>query len=118
MGRSNAGGAVRGSNGGASPGTGNHPAAGTAPAGTARVVGIGCFMAIVGFFSGGMIGVLLSKLVAFLTRAPSCDGIPTCNWYIYMFVGGVIGALTLSWLVVSALRSAPPPPSETPNDKF
>ena len=89
-----------------------------APSSSARVVGIGCFMAVVGFFSVGMIAVLISKLVAFLTRAPRCDGIPTCNWYIYMFVGGAIGALTLSWLVVSALRSAPPSASETPADKF
>ena len=108
----------RAADGGTSPSVGNEPPAGTPPASAARVLGIGCFMAIVGFFSGGMIAVLLSKLVAFLTRAPTCDGIPTCNWYIYMFVGGVIGALTLSWLVVSALRSDSPPASETPNDKF
>ena len=74
----------------------------------ARQVGIGCFMAVIGFFSGGMIGVLVSKAVAFFTKAPKCDGIPTCDWYIYMLVGGAIGALTLPWLVVSALRSAPP----------
>lgn len=86
-------------------------------ASVARVVGIGCFMAVVGFFSGGMIAVLLSKFVAFLTRAPRCDGIPTCNWYIYMFVGGAIGAISLSWLVVSALRSAPPAAPKTPDDK-
>lgn len=82
----------------------------------ARTVGIGCFMAVIGFFSGGMIGVLVSKLVAFFTRAPRCDGIPTCDWYIYMLVGGALGVLTLPWLVVSALRS-PPPPSDTPDTK-
>lgn len=80
----------------------------TAPASLARTAGIGCFMAVIGFFSGGMIGVLVSKFVAFLVRAPKCDGIPTCDWYIYMLAGGAIGALSLSWLVVSALRSAPP----------
>lgn len=83
----------------------------------ARQVGIGCFMAFVGFFSGGMIGVLASKGVAFFTKAPKCDGIPTCDWYIYMFVGGAIGALTLPWLVVSAMRSAPLPKVETPEPK-
>jgi hypothetical protein len=81
-----------------------------------RVAAIGCFMAVIGFFSGGMIGVLFSKIVAFLTKAPACDGIPTCNWYIYMAVGGALGAITLPWLVVGALRSAPQAPS-SPDDK-
>ena len=89
---------------------------GTERPSVARTVGIGCFMAVIGFFSGGMIGVLISKLVAFFTRAPRCDGIPTCDWYIYMLIGGALGALTLPWLVVSALRSAPPP-SDTPDTK-
>ena len=88
------------------PGTGNRPSG-------IRLAAIGCFMAFIGFFSGGMIGVLLSKLMAFLTRAPACDGIPTCNWYIYMAVGGVLGMISLPWLVVGALRSAPPAPSST-----
>jgi hypothetical protein len=83
----------------------------------ARQVGIGCFMAFVGFFSGGMIGVLVSKGAAFFTKAPKCDGIPTCDWYIYMFVGGALGALTLPWLVVSAMRSAPLPKTETSEPK-
>lgn len=90
---------------------------GVEKASLARQAGIGCFMAVIGFFSGGMIGVLVSKIVAFFTKAPKCDGIPTCDWYIYMGVGGLIGSLTLSWLVVSALRSAPAPTSETPVNK-
>jgi hypothetical protein len=53
--------------------------------------------------SGGMIAVLVSKLVAFLTRAPSCPGIPTCNWYIYWVVGAALGAVSLSALTVRAL---------------
>ncbi len=82
----------------------------------ARQVGIGCFMAVVGFFAGGMVGVLVSKIVAFFTKAPKCDGIPTCDWYIYMFVGGLLAALTLPWLVVSAMRQPAPPPAE-PTDR-
>lgn len=87
------------------------------PPSMARVVGIGCFMAWIGAFSGAMIGVLVSKGVAFFTRAPACDGIPTCNWYIYAAVGGAIGFLTLPWLVVSALRRPPAPPAASPDDK-
>ncbi len=70
-----------------------------------RQAAIGCFMAVIGFFSVGMIGVLVSKGVAFFSKAPRCDGIPTCDWYVYMLVGGILGALTLPWLVVSAMRS-------------
>jgi hypothetical protein len=73
-----------------------------------RVIAIGCFAAWIGGFSGAMIAVLASKFVAFLTKAPSCDGIPSCDWYLYALVGGILGALSLPWLVVSALRSAPP----------
>lgn len=81
-----------------------------------RVVAIGCFMAWIGAFSGAMIAVLVSKFVAYLTRAPRCDGIPTCDWYIYAAVGAGIGALTLPWLVVSALRR-PAAPAATPDEQ-
>ncbi len=87
------------------------------PPSTLRVVGIGCFMAWIGAFAGAMIAVLVSKGVAFFTKAPSCDGIPTCNWYIYAAVGAGIGALTLPWLVVSALRRPPASAAESPDDK-
>ncbi|MBL8995840.1 MAG: hypothetical protein KJZ74_13285 [Gemmatimonadales bacterium] len=86
------------------------------PPATTRVVAIGCFMAWIGAFSGAMVGVLVSKSVAWLAKAPRCDGIPSCDWYIYAAVGGAIGALTLPWLVVSALRRPPAPP-ESPDDK-
>jgi hypothetical protein len=83
----------------------------------ARMAGIGCFMAWIGGMSGAMIAVLVSKFVAFLTRAPKCDGIPTCDWYIYAAVGAGIGALTLPWLVVSAMRRPRAPEAGTPDDK-
>jgi hypothetical protein len=82
-----------------------------------RVIAIGCFMAWVGALSGAMVAVLVSKGVAMATRAPACDGIPTCDWYIYAAVGAGIGFLTLPWLVVSALRRPPAPTSETADDE-
>ncbi len=83
------------------------------PPSVVRQVAIGCFMAWIGAFSGGMVGVLVSKGVAFLSKAPRCDGIPTCDWYIYAGVGAAFGALSLPWLVVSALRRAPAPAAPT-----
>ncbi|MDA1080458.1 MAG: hypothetical protein O2973_02090 [Gemmatimonadetes bacterium] len=68
-----------------------------------RRVAIGCFTAVLGVMSGGMIAVLISKFVAFVTRAPSCAGIPTCNWHIYWLVGAAVGGISLSWLAVWTL---------------
>ena len=71
---------------------------------------IGCFMTPLGMMSGAMVGVLVSKVVAWLTRAPACEGIPTCNWYVYAGWGALVG-LTLPALVLHRLfRSAPPAP--------
>jgi hypothetical protein len=68
-----------------------------------RRVAIGCFTAWLGLFSGAMVAALLSKLAAFLTRAPDCSGLPACNWYIWAAFGGVIGAVTLPVLVLWTL---------------
>ena len=69
-----------------------------------RTLAIGCFMAPLGFFSGGMVAAFVSKLVAYVTRAAPCSGVPACNWLEFTVVGGVIGMLTLPTLVMWALR--------------
>ena len=73
-----------------------------------RNVAIGCFMVPLGAASGGMTGVLVSKIVAWATKAPSCSGIPSCDWYVYAGWGALLGALTLPALVSwRLLQSAP-----------
>lgn len=79
------------------------PPAGGAP--WSRTAAIGCFMIPLGFFSGGMIAVLVSKVIAYVTRAPSCDGVPSCNWLEFMLVGAVLGATSLPAIVMWALRT-------------
>ena len=69
-----------------------------------RNVGVGCFTAFMGLWSGGMFGVLVAKIVDAVTRAPSCPGIPSCNWAAYFGAGALIGALTLPTLVLMRLR--------------
>ena len=69
---------------------------------------IGCLMVPVGAVSGAMIAVLLSKIVAYFMKAPSCPDIPTCDWYIYAGIGALLGALSLPALVIRRLLSAPP----------
>ncbi len=66
--------------------------------------GVGCVTFVAGFFSGGMIGVLVSKAVASFTNAPGCEGIPTCDWHVYMLAGGAIGAITLPAIALWRLR--------------
>ena len=82
-----------------------------------RQAAIGCFMAFIGFFSSAMVGVLVSKGVAFFTKAPKCDGIPTCDWHWYAGIFGVVGAVSLPWLIISAMRQPAPPPTDGPERK-
>jgi hypothetical protein len=70
----------------------------------ARNVGVGCVTAIAGLFSGGMIGVLISKIVASITHAPKCADLPTCDWYKYAAVGMLVGVITLPLLTLMRLR--------------
>ena len=71
-----------------------------------RNIGVGCFTIFIGFFSGGMIAVFLGTIVAFLTRAPKCSGVPVCDWHLWMFPGAVIGAVSLPVLALWRLRRA------------
>jgi hypothetical protein len=47
-----------------------------------------------------MVAALLSKATAFLTHADACPDIPSCNWYVWAGIGGLIGAVTLPSLVL------------------
>ena len=70
----------------------------------AQRVGVGCLTAFIGFVSGGMIGVFVSWVVAFLTRAPKCTGIPSCDWGYWATAGAWIGMITLPALALWRLR--------------
>lgn len=73
-----------------------------------RKFGLGCFTFIIGFFSGGMVAVLIGRMVAFFTKAPSCEGLPICNWWAYVGIGGALGALSLPMLVLRRLGQKKP----------
>ena len=74
---------------------------------------IGCFMVPLGAVSGAMVAVLISKLVAFFMKVPSCPEIPTCNWHVYAGVGALLGGLSLPALVIRRLMQ--PAPSDNNN---
>jgi uncharacterized membrane protein YdcZ (DUF606 family) len=71
---------------------------------TARNIGVGCFTTFIGFWSGGMVAVLIGRIVEGLRRSPSCEGLPICDWTSYALVGGVLGAVTLPVLALRRLR--------------
>ena len=71
---------------------------------TARNVGVGCFTTFIGLWSGAMVAVLIGKIVEGVRGAPSCEGLPLCNWHVYAAVGAVVGATTLPLLVLTRLR--------------
>ena len=77
---------------------------GDEPSGCWERAGVGCVTLFAGAISGGMVGVLVSKIVAFLTRAPSCPGVPTCDWHVYAGVGIVVGSLSLFALAMWRTR--------------
>jgi hypothetical protein len=70
----------------------------------ARNIGVGCFTAFAGFWSGGMVAVLIGRIVEGMRGSPSCDGVPMCNWNVYAAVGAIIGATSLPVLVLRRLR--------------
>jgi hypothetical protein len=70
----------------------------------ARAIGLGCFSAFLGGMSMAMVAVLLGKVVETARGAPSCDGLPICNWYVYAAGGFVIGAISLPFLVLRRLK--------------
>jgi uncharacterized membrane protein len=67
-----------------------------------RNIGVGCFTMFIGFFGGGMISVLLAKIVSQALNEPQCEGLPTCNWLTWAARGGVVGMIILP--VVSVWR--------------
>jgi hypothetical protein len=73
----------------------------------ARRVGVGCFSTFVGFWSGGMIGVLVGKFVGNARRCVPIEGTPACDWYYFAAAGMILGAVTLPVLVLRRLSRKP-----------
>ncbi len=69
-----------------------------------RKFGLGCFTFFIGAFSGGMIAVALGMAIEGLRRSPRCEGLPVCNWYVYVVIGALVGAVSLPVLVLNRLR--------------
>jgi len=74
----------------------------------ARNIGVGCLTTVAGFFSGGMIAVLVGKFVGSMQGCKPPEGLPACNWWVYAGIGAVLGALTLPVLALRRLSRTRP----------
>jgi hypothetical protein len=70
----------------------------------ARNIGVGCITAVAGFFSGGMIAVLIAKFVGSAQGCQPPEGLPACNWWVYAGIGALFGAVTLPVLALGRLN--------------
>jgi hypothetical protein len=67
-------------------------------------IGVGCFSTFIGFWSGGMIAVLIAKVVGNVRGCVPIEGTPACDWYWFALAGMILGATTLPILVLRRLR--------------
>ena len=74
-------------------------------AGRWEYLGVGCFSLFAGFAGGGMIAVLIAKIVGALTRCPSEaeTGAP-CNWFTYAAFGALAGAVLVPMVSIWFFR--------------
>lgn len=71
-----------------------------------RFAGVGCVTAVAGFFSGGMIGVFVAKVVGSFRGCKPETGLPACDWHVYAGIGMLIGLVTLPLLALNRLRKS------------
>jgi hypothetical protein len=80
----------------------------TAPAPRDEVwpyIGIGCITVVAGFFGGGMIAMLVAKIVgAIRSCTPDAESGAPCGWYNYMIVGACSGAILLPTVTILLRR--------------
>jgi hypothetical protein len=76
-----------------------------APTRKAEYFGVGCFSAFAGFAGGGMIAVLIAKIVGALSRCQTDaeTGAP-CNWFTYAVFGAIIGTFLVPTITIWFFR--------------
>lgn len=85
-------------------GPSNEPGTSDAEIARGKRIGVGCFATFIGFWSGGMIAVLVGKVVGNARGCVPIEGTPACDWYKFAAVGMILGAITLPVLVLSRLK--------------
>jgi hypothetical protein len=68
-------------------------------------LGVGCVTTVAGFFGGGMIAVLVAKIVGAVgTCAADPETGAPCGWFTYLVVGACVGAVFLPGISVWRMR--------------
>jgi hypothetical protein len=81
-------------NGGATGGA--RPGGGQTDTTKWEYLGVGCFSAFVGFAGGGMIAVLIAKIVGALTKcSPEAETGAPCGWFTYAVFGAIVGLVVV-----------------------
>jgi hypothetical protein len=76
----------------------------TAPNTVWPYIGVGCFTAPIGFFGGGMIAVLIAKIVGAISGCPAPKDLPACNTFEFLWPGAFIGLVGLPLMAILRLR--------------
>ena len=69
-----------------------------------QTVAVGCLMAVAGFFAAAMVGVLLGRWIGSARGCVAGEGLPACDWQWFFFGAGIVGAVTLPFFTLRALR--------------
>ena len=67
-------------------------------------IGVGCLTAPIGFFGGGMIAVLIARIVGSARGCTAPEGLPACNTFEFLYPGALIGLIGLPMLALYRLR--------------
>jgi hypothetical protein len=67
-------------------------------------IGVGCFTAPIGFFGGGMIAVLIAKIVGAVNGCDPPEGFPACNTFEFLLPGALVGLVGLPVAAILRLR--------------
>jgi len=68
-------------------------------------VGVGCLTIVAGFFGGGMIAVMVAKIVGVARQClPDKETGAPCDWFAFMLFGAAVGALVLPTVAIWRMR--------------
>lgn len=69
-------------------------------------VAVGCILLPASFFGGGMIGVLVAKVVDFFTRCVPAQEMPACHTFEFFFPAAIVGVVVVEGWLWWRLRGA------------